>query len=135
MRKNKKLSEQPLKWPFDCSFNEYRKYYIENERHTALRNTNKFWFKKLFDSKIKVELTLGEILFIKNEMNKNNNSIFNFSFENEEVKSRCKIITKMKNELEDNLQNPEQVEKVWSEEGASAIYDFTDEEYEQLGTY
>ena len=100
-----------------------------------MRNTNKFWFKKLFDSKIKVELTLGEILFIKNEMNKNNNSIFNFSFENEEVKSRCKIITKMKNELEDNLQNPEQVEKVWSEEGASAIYDFTDEEYEQLGTY
>ena len=137
MKKNKKLSEQPLEWPFDVSLKEYRKSYLEKERHTPLRNTDKFWFKKLFDSQIEIKFTLAEILFLKNELENSNISIFNFSYEQEEVEKESKnmIIGKLKSELDNNLMNPELVEDVWHDEIRTAVYDFTDEEYEQLGTY
>lgn len=130
-QKKENSSENPLQCPYDISFNEQFRNYISKEKRNALKDTDKFWYAKLFNTKVDIKLTLGQIFYIIQKFSETEVNIFNFQLPEEEL-SKNSIVGSLMTELDNNLNSPESVQKLWQDKIKSAVYDFTDKEIESI---
>ncbi len=134
----KKLSDEELKPPFDLNYNKQYKHYKEKERCTKLKQSNEFWLNKLYGSKIKYDLSLGEIFYIIQLLKKayadcdefadNPSMEYLKEYNQMEKVGVWRLIGKLKQGLDDNLCS-DKVEEFWKEHINMPAIDVPDELY------